>query len=45
MRHGKYLNPCELTLDTFTKLVMKALGSENPYLSHCDGDRQTCLLQ
>jgi 4-phytase / acid phosphatase len=40
---GASLNPCELPLDTFNKLVTKALGPDNPFLSRCGADgNQIC---
>lgn len=37
---GKYLNPCELSLDTFNNVVTTAIGQNNPFLSRCDTSMQ-----
>jgi hypothetical protein len=38
----KKSKPCEMSLDTFNKLVSDALGTDKQFLSKCQSGQQVC---
>jgi 4-phytase/acid phosphatase len=41
---GRYLSPCEMSLDRFNRLVESAVGRKNQFLSGCQNRRQVCAV-